>query len=106
MTGVQTCALPISAAATQEATSKKVKKISPTVIQWRNMKQNYPDSGIINFGPKPSDKRGKAKTRFGFYRDGMSVVEYVTVSHGAGNPKALAHADIRWDVVKGFITVT
>ena len=55
--------------------------------------------------PKRSKGSNGAKERFQLYRDGMTVEEYITASTKAGNAKALATADVHWDVVKGFITL-
>ena len=86
------------------APAKKQKKLSPTVIAWKAHKEHYPNDGIIKV-LGPNIKRGKAKVRFELYTDGMTVLEYVDKSFAKGNSKALAHADIRWDVVKKFISV-
>jgi hypothetical protein len=83
----------------------KAKKLSPQVIAWKAHKDKFPlDHIITNIGE--NKKRGKAHTRFNLYREGMSVAEYaqVFIDKKVGT-RALAHADLRWDHVAGFIQV-
>lgn len=61
---------------------------------------------LTNGSRRRNPKRGRAEGRFALYRDGMTVGEYVQISSDAGNPKALALADVCWDVASGFIVVT
>lgn len=94
----------------KDAKPKSKKKLSPTVVEWHRItKAKEAASGKITLtdkGKADKPKRNKAMDRFKLYRDGMSVAEYIEESHKAGNSKALAQADVRWDVAKGLITVS
>ena len=94
-------------ASVPETTEKKKKKLSPTVIAWRS-KENLPLEGIIRLSDKAkaeNPKKQGSKERFALYEDGMTVAAYIEKSKNAGHGAALAAADVRWDVVKGYITV-
>jgi hypothetical protein len=86
-----------------EGTAKKVKKPSKTVTNWRNLRP-VKDEEMVAVIPG-SVKRKSAATRFALYADGMNVGQYVEKSVQAGNAKALAQQDVRWDYVKGLITL-
>lgn len=76
------------------------------------VRKHYPDDAVINFGEKDgvaysplnNPKRGGSKSaeRFGMYRDGMTVREWVE----AVGSRGLAVADLAYDSNKGFITIT
>jgi len=85
-------------------TPKKKKKLSKTVIDWRAM-DDVPEDKIVHIVPGAKKTRG-AQDRFALYVDGMSVKDYVQKSKDAGYGAAQAKADVRWDVVKGLITVS
>lgn len=53
--------------------------------------------------PKRSKGTTGAKERFALYRNGMTVEQYIKASTDAGNPKALAQNDVRWDIAHDFI---
>ena len=87
---------------------KKAKKQSKTVIAWKALKKPVPDDTVITVKPEHLAKCPKSQTaadRFRLYKTGMTAAEYVTVFKNAGHTAALAHADIRWDIAAGFITV-
>jgi hypothetical protein len=91
--------------------AKKTKKVSPTVIAWRDLDKDIPDRDgkqkITVLAKDKVPKRGDAAKRFGLYKDGMTVTEYIELSHkNTGVSKAGAREDIRWDVVKGFIKLS
>jgi hypothetical protein len=91
-----------------QAKTKKPRKISPTVVAWKATK-NFPLEAKITLNPELKEanpKRRKAADRFALYRNGMTVGEYIEASHKAGNSKALAMADIRWDQAAKFLTVS
>jgi hypothetical protein len=80
---------------------------SQTVENWR-AQPPLPHHGVITVNPPhcvTNPKRRKARERFALYEDGMTVSEYIEASKRAGNSAALAAADVRWDFVKGFISV-
>lgn len=87
----------------------KKKKTSNTVMVWRKLiAAKACTSGKITFtdefrGKNP--KRGKAAIRYTLYKEGMDVPAYIEVSNKAGNAKAQAQTDVRWDVASGFILV-
>jgi hypothetical protein len=94
----------------KDAKAKTKKKLSATVVEWHRItKAKEAATGTIRLtdkGKADKPKRAKAMDRFKLYRDGMTVAEYIEESHKAGNSKALAQADVRWDVAKGLITVS
>lgn len=94
----------------KDAKPKSKKKLSPTVVEWHRItKAKEAASGTIRLtdkGRADNPKRRNALVRFKLYKDGMTVAEYIEESHKAGNSKALAQADVRWDVAKGLITVS
>jgi hypothetical protein len=93
----------------KDVKAKAKKKLSPTVLEWRRLiKEKACASGTISVSPEAkakNPKRGKAASRFNLYKDGMTVEQYIEASHKAGNAKALAQSDIRWDVASGFISI-
>lgn len=84
---------------------KAKRKASDTVVKWRATKA-FPHEGVIKMIATNNPKSRGAKDRFALYKDGMTVGQYIEASHKAGNSKALATADVRWDVAAGFISVT
>jgi hypothetical protein len=89
--------------------TKAKKKPSATVIRWHQItKEKLYTSGTITLTDKGRGNKPKirgALDRFKLYTDGMSVQDYIAKSAASGNSKALAQADIRWDVAAGLITV-
>jgi hypothetical protein len=63
------------------------------------------DSKVISVIVKENPKRGASRERFAFYKDGMSVEQYIARSVKAGNPAKLARADVAWDLQRQFISV-
>lgn len=84
--------------------AKKAKKVSGQVSRWKAQKA-FPLEAKITEVRKENPKRKSAAGRFALYEEGMTVGDYIKKSNEAGNTKALAMADIRWDHVAGFITV-
>jgi hypothetical protein len=54
----------------------------------------------------PKQPTGKSYARFALYEDGLTVAQYVQRIVDTGNKETLAHADLRWDVARGFIEVS
>jgi hypothetical protein len=50
-------------------------------------------------------ERGKSAIRFSLHRSGQTVKRYIEKSVEAGNTRALAVADLKWDVEHKFISV-
>lgn len=91
----------------KEATTKKNRKVSKTVIAWR-AQENLPANGVITVKPEHLAKNPKSRgaaVRFALYKSGMTVEAYVKIAKENGISGALANADVRWDVAAGFITV-
>lgn len=88
----------------EPTTTKKAKKASPTVTSWKAQKA-FPLDWVITEVSKDNPKRKDAARRFSYYEEGMTCQQYVDVTGKHEISKALAVADIRWDHVKGFITV-
>lgn len=89
---------------------KKLRKKSKTHVQWEALENFKPEQKItINPGNPVRDrgtpKRGKGAERFQHYKDGMSVADYLKVTKDKGIANALAHADMRWDVASGWISI-
>lgn len=95
---------------------KKSRKKSATHVRWEALENFKPEQTIkINPGNKvretvggvPTPKTGKGAKRFSYYKDGMTVAEYLKVTKDQHSvPNALAHADMRWDVAAGWITIS
>jgi hypothetical protein len=85
--------------------AKKARKLSETNVKWRALK-NFPPEAKISIIAKGNPKRMDAERRFSFYKEGMTVAQYLTVTKEHGIRNALANADIRWDHAAGFIMVT
>jgi hypothetical protein len=75
---------------------------------WRD----FPWNGrmlITVLGPNPKTFHNRprnvpdARTRFGWYADGMTVDEYLRMAEENGVPRRLSSADVRWDAAHGFI---
>ena len=115
--GDQNDAMPVASPATDQASGdqndvKAKRKASSTVVKWREAKKSPVPQGVIRIQkdyakncPKRSKGANGAKERFEMYRDGMTVAEYIEVATKANWPKALIQDDVRWDIIKGFITV-
>lgn len=88
----------------EPATPKAKKKASDTVVKWRATKA-FPHEGVITLIATNNPKSRGAAARFAIYKNGQTVGQYIEASHKAGNSKALAAADVRWDVAAGFIKV-
>jgi hypothetical protein len=82
----------------------KKKKLSTTVVSWK-AQQAFSVTAKITNVVKDNPKRKDAYRRFSWYREGMTVQEYIDEAKKNNSPGALAMADIRWDHVKGFIKV-
>ena len=54
---------------------------------------------------KENPKRGESAKRFGYYRNGMQIEDYVARCVKAGKPSSLARADLRWDTARNFIVI-
>jgi hypothetical protein len=54
---------------------------------------------------KENPKRGESASRFAYYRDGITVDDYVARCVKAGKPSSLARADLRWDTARKFIAI-
>lgn len=89
---------------TPEAKSKKSREDNPTVVAWKAT-SNFSVEAKIALVSKENKKKRNAGVRFGFYRDGMTVQQYIDVMKEKGRTPAQTHGDIRWDSVKGFIVV-
>jgi len=90
-----------------EVKRKRVRKPSATVTAWKNQ-ENFPVDAVITINgdyATKNPKRRDAARRFSLYKDGMTVADYITTAKEAGISGALATADVRWDAVKGYITV-
>lgn len=87
---------------------KKPKGVSNTVRAWKAL-ADFPETHKIHFVPNPTAKAKikKAADRFALYEEGMAVGDYMRISKDKGlNTLAGAMQDVRWDVAKGFITVS
>lgn len=60
---------------------------------------------VIHLLVKENPKRGNSRVRYGYYRDGMPVEDYVARCVKAGNSSSAARADLRWDVEREFIAI-
>lgn len=90
----------------QKGTPKAKKKISETVTNWKAKDLPAETAKIKILVPASQNpKRGDALRRYSLYKDGMTVKEYIEAAKNAGIRAGLAQADIRWDMVKGFIEV-
>jgi hypothetical protein len=88
-------------------TPKKKRKWSAHHHAWKATKDFPETARIVVLAAENPKKRGAA-ARFGYYKrgaEGMTVAEYIEASHKAGNPKALAKEDVKWDFTAGFISV-
>jgi hypothetical protein len=88
-------------------TPKKKRKWSAHHLAWKGTK-DFPDTARIVVLSAENPKKRTAKFRFDHYKrgaEGMTVGEYIEASHKAGNAKALAKEDIKWDWTAGFISV-
>lgn len=73
--------------------------------------RNYNAAAVIRVNPELLDaagnivnpKRGKAAARFAFYRDGMTVGEYVNAVTATGQKAGVATADLKFDRERNFI---
>jgi hypothetical protein len=85
--------------------AKKARKFSETFIKWKALK-NFPVEAKISLLVKENPKRMDAARRFSFYKEGMTVAQYLAVTKEHNIRPALANADIRWDYAAGYIMVT
>jgi hypothetical protein len=70
----------------------------------------YSPAQVITFNPeKYKAKRGKSLTRFDAFKgavgSGMTVQQYIDLYKANGWNSTLAHADLRWDAHRNFISV-
>ena len=86
---------------------KRKKKLSATHVAWV-AQEDLPKAGVIHITDKGkgNPKRGYSAERYALHEDGITVQQYMDKSVKAGNSARLAMMDVRWDVTKGFITVT
>jgi hypothetical protein len=83
---------------------KKPRDHSPTYKAWKTIK-NFPAEAKISLIATGNPKRRDAARRFDFYKEGMTVAEYLAITKENGITNTLANADIRWDHAAGFIKV-
>jgi hypothetical protein len=67
--------------------------------------KSAPAAKVIHLLLKENPKRGDSATRFAYYRNGITVDDYVARCVKAGAPSSLARADLRWDVERKFIAI-
>jgi hypothetical protein len=87
-----------------EPKPKKAKKISPTFLKFKKL-PNQPLEAKIHIIATGNPKRRDAARRYTFYKEGMTVADYLKVTKENNITNALANADIRWDYAAGFIMV-
>jgi len=92
-----------SAPATISPQGKKQKTWGPAVLKFKDQK-DLPLHGVITI-IKDKPKRDKAAWRYSFYRNGMTVQQYIDVMGQNKIGPAKAKQDVRWDYSKGFIAV-
>jgi hypothetical protein len=80
------------------------KKPSETVALWRAQKPFDPKQIVKLLRPENPKRRGAGK-RFAYYKDGMSVQEYIDIMKETGRTAKATMDDMRWDHVSGFIKV-
>jgi hypothetical protein len=80
------------------------KKPSDVVAKWRAQKAFNPKQ-IVKLLRPDNPKRRKAGDRFRYYKDGMSVQEYIDIMKEQGRTPKATMDDMRWDHVAGFIKV-
>jgi hypothetical protein len=88
-------------------TPKKKRKFSAHHLAWKATK-DFPDTARIVVLSAENPKKRGAATKFNHYKrgaEGMTVGEYIEASHKAGNAKAVAKEDVKWDFTAGFISV-
>ena len=85
----------------------KERKESPTVKKWKETKDPALTAIITVMGEfaTKNPKRKDAARRFGLYKTGQTVEQYIQVCKDNGITPALARADVRWDMAAGFISV-
>jgi hypothetical protein len=89
------------------AKSKKPKTPSPTVVAWK-MLEKPATNGVIRIMANYATQNPKRKTageRFSYYRDGMTVQQYLDTMKAHGRTNAMCWLDIKWDIAAGFIDV-
>lgn len=67
--------------------------------------KSAPPAKVIHLLVKENPKRGDSASRFAYYRDGITVDDYVERCVKAGKPSSLARADLRWDTARKFIAI-
>ena len=105
------------------AKAKAVETVTETapafapVVFGRKMAANrlFADNRVIRLNPEIADKetgavklnpkRGKAAGRFAFYKDGMTVGDYIAACVAAGEKPGVATADLKFDTTRNFIIV-
>jgi len=94
------------AAPQQELKAKASKKISNRVARWK-AQVDLPETAVITvLTPASESPKGKGPmVRYALYETGKTVADYITAVKGIGQTKAQAKADVRWDLVSGFIAV-
>lgn len=91
-------AAPAAPETPAEPKAKKVRYAPTTVLD---------DAAVIT-GVKANPKRvgSKSFARYAkYYREGITVAEYVAAYKADNLPGMLARNDLRWDVQHGFITI-
>jgi hypothetical protein len=98
---------PAVATTDAPATPKKKRKWSAHHLAWKATK-DFPDTARIVVLSAENPKKRGAAAKFNHYKrgaEGMTVGEYIEASHKAGNAKAVAKEDVKWDFTAGFISV-
>ena len=85
-------------AATKPTKSAPATKSTPT-------KSAPKDGQVIHLLVKENPKRGDSATRFAYYRNGITVEDYVARCVKGGASSSLARADLRWDSQRKFIAI-
>jgi hypothetical protein len=98
--------VPMAQAAADAAEKPKVEK------KQRFAAAKFTPAMVITFNAdvyKGKPKRGKSATRFAAFqaawKPGMTVQQYIDLWKANGWNSTLAHADLRWDAHRNFISV-
>ena len=69
--------------------------------------RTWQGNSVITLMVTANPKQGKSRDRYALYTTGLTVAAYqkAVVAGGYGNTTK-ATADLRWDVQRGFITIT
>jgi len=93
-------------ATTVEAPATPAPATTPTVKSAKYAKVDWAGTSVITLNPSPKYiKRGESLKRFNCYKNGITVDEYVAAVVAINQTKALAKADLRWDVAHGLISI-